>query len=77
MATRSLILKALVLKDENWAIHQNVRLCVPNIQELRYEVLPGAHYSKFTIRPGVSKMYKDMMRMYWWKRMKNGEKDFD
>ena len=46
------------------------RLCVPKNEELRNEVLHEAHYSKYTIHPGVAKMYQDKKRMYWWPGMK-------
>lgn len=35
-----------------------------------------ANCSKYTIHPGMNKMYKDMRRMYWWKGKKNNVKDF-
>lgn len=41
------------------------RLCVPKNEEIRDEVLHEAHHSKYTIHPGITKMYLDMKRMYW------------
>ena len=52
------------------------RLCVPKIDELRNEVLHEAHHSKYTIHPGVTKMYQDMKRMYWWPGMKKDVANF-
>ncbi|KAL6334430.1 hypothetical protein AAG906_015619 [Vitis piasezkii] len=46
------------------------RLCVPNDEDLRRELLEEAHCSKFAIRPGGTKMYKDLRQNYWWSGMK-------
>ncbi|RVW79670.1 Transposon Ty3-I Gag-Pol polyprotein [Vitis vinifera] len=42
------------------------RLCVPNDEDLRRELLEEAHCSKFAIHPGGTKMYKDLRQNYWW-----------
>ncbi|XP_058078569.1 uncharacterized protein LOC131226875 [Magnolia sinica] len=36
------------------------RLCVPNLQGLREEVLNAAHNSKLVMHPGSTKMYRDL-----------------
>ncbi len=36
------------------------RLCVPNDEEIRCEILQEAHRSPYTIYPDDTKMYKDM-----------------
>ncbi|XP_058099892.1 uncharacterized protein LOC131244275 [Magnolia sinica] len=41
------------------------RLCIPNLQGLREEVLNTAHNSKLTMHPGSTKMYRDLKRNYW------------
>ena len=46
-----------VKKGEDGAIRFDGRLCVPSSEELRQEVLQKAHHSKYTIHPGVTKMY--------------------
>ena len=60
---------------ENWAISDDElrfrgRLCVPDHDQVREEVLGECHRSKFSIHPGSNKMYRDMKRQYWWKGMK-------
>ena len=35
-----------------------------------------AHWSKFAIHPGSTKMYQDMKRQYWWKGMKRNVASF-
>ena len=34
------------------------------------------HHSKYTIYPGITKMYQDMKRMYWWSGMKKDVASF-
>ncbi|KAL4348382.1 hypothetical protein GQ457_17G011120 [Hibiscus cannabinus] len=46
------------------------RMCVPNDDGLRNEMLAEAHQSPFSIHPGSVKMYKDLKPLYWWPGMK-------
>ena len=46
------------------------RICVPDILELKREVLDECHNSKISIHPGVSKMYNDIKHTFWWRSMK-------
>ena len=60
---------------ENWTISEDElqfrgRLCVPDHDQVREEVLGECHRSKFYIHPGSNKMYRDMKQQYWWKGMK-------
>mgnify|MGYP003362513765 FL=1 len=48
----------------------NCRICVSNVDGLRQELLQENHRSRLSIHPGVSKMYQDMKKLYWWKGMK-------
>lgn len=52
------------------------RLVVPNISDLRKDILEDSHRSKFTIHPGSSKMYADMKRLYYWEGMKSDITNF-
>ena len=47
------------------------RLCVPEIRDLREEILAEAHNTPYTVHPGTTKMYKDLKMHYWWPGMKN------
>ncbi|RVW46257.1 Transposon Ty3-I Gag-Pol polyprotein [Vitis vinifera] len=58
-----------VLSDDE-ILRFGTRLCVPNDEDLRRELLEEAHCSKFAIHPGVTKMYKDLRQNYWWSGMK-------
>ncbi|WZZ27141.1 hypothetical protein YC2023_010542 [Brassica napus] len=46
------------------------RVCVPNDELLRKEILRQAHHSSFSIHPGNTKMYRDLKRYYHWPGMK-------
>ena len=56
--------------DNDGILRLKGRICVPNLPELRKEVLDECHKSKLSIHPGVSKMYNDIKRTFWWKSMK-------
>ena len=47
------------------------RLCVPEIRDLREEILAEAHNTPYTVHPITTKMYKDLKMHYWWPKMKN------
>ncbi|KAF8048090.1 hypothetical protein N665_2680s0001 [Sinapis alba] len=46
------------------------RISVPNVRELKEEIMGQSHKSKFSVHPGLNKMYKDMKRYYHWVHMK-------
>ncbi|KAK8694914.1 hypothetical protein V6N13_072458 [Hibiscus sabdariffa] len=52
------------------------RMCVPNDDGLRKEMLDEAHQSSFSIHPGSVKMYKDLKPLYWWPGMKADITDY-
>lgn len=52
------------------------RLCVPDEDDLRKEVLKEAHNSKMSIHPGSTKMYNDLKKNYWWSGMKRHIAEF-
>ncbi|XP_073049517.1 uncharacterized protein [Primulina eburnea] len=49
----------------------NDRIVVPNISELRIQILRDAHCSKLSVHPGSKKMYNDLKKQFWCKRMKS------
>ncbi|RVW79757.1 Transposon Ty3-G Gag-Pol polyprotein [Vitis vinifera] len=59
-----------VLSDDE-ILRFGTRLCVPNDEDLRRELLEEAHCFKFAIHPGGTKMYKDLRQNYWWSGMKH------
>ena len=57
--------------NEGWAIHANGilrfrgRIVVPELAELREEILREFHYSHFSVHPDGTKMYHDLHRQYY------------
>lgn len=57
-------------EDSKWRVgldgglRYHGRICVPNLHDLRREVLEAAHNSKMVIHPGSTKMYQYMKRSY-------------
>ena len=68
--------------DEGWTIHTDGslryrgRVVVPQLTDLRDEILREFHYSRFAVHPGGTKMYQDLRRQYYWSRMKRHVGDF-
>ena len=49
---------------------------VPQLTELREEILREFHCSRFSVHPGGTKMYQDLRRQYYWSGMKRHVRDF-
>ena len=62
--------------DEGWAIHTDSslryrgRVVVPQLTDLREDILRKFHCSQFSIHPGGTKMYHDRHRQYYWSLIK-------
>ncbi|GMH00961.1 hypothetical protein Nepgr_002800 [Nepenthes gracilis] len=41
------------------------RLCVSDNKELKEKIFKEAHRSRYTIHPGVNKMYQDLKKTFW------------
>ena len=52
------------------------RICVPQSEIIKKQILEEAHKSKYSIHPGTTKMYHDLKKMYWWPEMKRDIVDF-
>ncbi|GJX38754.1 putative reverse transcriptase domain-containing protein [Tanacetum coccineum] len=46
------------------------RIWVPLVGGMRKMIMDEAHKSKYSVHPGVDKIYCDLRNMYWWPRMK-------
>ena len=46
------------------------RLCVPNVGELKKEIMEEAHSSAYAMHPRSTKMYHTLREHYWWRGMK-------
>ena len=49
---------------------------VPQLIDLREDILKEFHCSHFTVHPGGTKMYQDLRRQYYWSGMKKHMADF-
>ena len=62
--------------DEGWAIHidgslrYRKQVMVPQLTDLREEILREFHCSCFAVHPSGMKMYRDLRRQYYWSGMK-------
>ena len=52
------------------------RMCVPEIGELKREIMEEAHSSAYAMHPGGTKIYHTLREHYWWKGMKKEIADF-
>ncbi|WMV23973.1 hypothetical protein MTR67_017358 [Solanum verrucosum] len=46
------------------------RICVPRVGDLIHNLLIEPHGSRYSIHSSVTKMYRDLKRLYWWPSMK-------
>ena len=53
------------VKDKNGLLRFASRIWIPNVQELKREILHEAHNSRYSIHPGSTKMYRDLREFYW------------
>ncbi|KAL5571283.1 hypothetical protein UlMin_020880 [Ulmus minor] len=51
-------------------LHCKGRLCIPDDEELKKQILFEAHTTPYSVHPGATKMYKDLREQFWWPRMK-------
>ncbi|GJS01323.1 putative reverse transcriptase domain-containing protein [Tanacetum coccineum] len=52
------------------ALYYLDRICVPLTGDVRTLIMDEAHKAKYSVHPGVDKMYYDLRDMYWWPGMK-------
>ncbi|XP_049364359.1 uncharacterized protein LOC125829149 [Solanum verrucosum] len=51
---------------EDGGLFYQTRLCVPNDDKLRREILNEAYASPYAMHPGGTKMYRTIKENYWW-----------
>jgi transposase InsO family protein len=56
--------------DEQGTMWLKERICVPRDKALLEQIVREAHNSRYSIHPGITKMYKDLKTRYWWKDMR-------
>ena len=68
--------------DEGWIVNADGslryrgRVVVPQLIDLREEILREFQYSRFAVHPGGTKMYQDLHHQYYWSGMKRHVGDF-
>jgi len=62
--------------SENGVLMFRDRVCVPDVLELKRQILNEGHRSSLSIHPGATKMYQDLKRLFWWPGMKKEIAEF-
>jgi hypothetical protein len=57
-------------QDANGVLWFKDHLVVPKDFELLHKIMDEAHCSRYSIHPGTNKMYQDLKKNFWWRRMK-------
>ncbi|KAL0291840.1 UNVERIFIED_CONTAM: Transposon Ty3-G Gag-Pol polyprotein [Sesamum radiatum] len=52
------------------------RVCVPDVDGLREQILQEAHNAPYAMHPGTVKMYRNLRPYYWWQTMKKDVAEF-
>ena len=53
-----------------------LRLCVPDVESLKREIMEEARCSAYSMHPGSTKMYRTLKENYWWHGMKKEIAEF-
>ena len=61
---------------EDGTVVMGQRLCVPDVGDVRREIMEEAHSSAYAMHPGSTKMYRTLKEHYWWKGMKRDIAEF-
>ncbi|KAL5573072.1 hypothetical protein UlMin_022669 [Ulmus minor] len=51
-------------------LHCKGRLCIPDDDELKEQIISEAHTTPYSVHPDATKMYKDLREQFWWPGMK-------
>ena len=68
--------------EEGWTIHTygspryRGRVVVPQLIDMREEILREFHRSRFSVHPGGTRKDRDLRRQYYWSGMKRHVGDF-
>jgi hypothetical protein len=56
--------------DESGVMRFHGRICVPDVPKLKRMIMEEGHRSGLSIHLGVTKMYQDLRKLFWWPGMK-------
>ena len=62
--------------SEDGTLLYGSRLCVPNVEVLKREIMEEAHNSSYAMHPGSTKMYHTLKDNYWWSGIKKDIAEF-
>ena len=62
--------------DDEGILWISGRLCVPDVDNLREEILEEAHFAAYSVHPGATKMYHSIRNLYWWDGLKKDVADY-
>ncbi|KAL2230915.1 UNVERIFIED_CONTAM: Transposon Tf2-11 polyprotein [Sesamum indicum] len=62
--------------QEDGALFNEKCICIPNVEELRMEIMHEVHYALYAMHPCSTKMYRDLRSYYWWPIMKKNVAEF-
>ena len=58
--------------DSEGTLRLGTRLCVPNVVELREEIIKEINFSTYSIHSSSTKAYHELNDTYLWNRVKKG-----
>ena len=50
--------------DSEGVLHLGTRLCVPDVEDLKKEIMEEAHFFAYSVHPGSTKMYHNLKDIY-------------
>ncbi|CAN6685912.1 unnamed protein product [Malus baccata var. baccata] len=62
--------KDLWIRDPDDMLMQGKQMYVPNVEELKRDILDKVHISAYAMHPGSTKMYHTIQHFYYWPGMK-------
>ena len=63
-------------QGEDCMLKYQGRLCVPKVDELQGRIMGEAHSSRYSIHVGSTKMYRDLIEVYWLRGIKKSITEF-
>lgn len=64
------------LFNKDCALRYGTRLCVPNVDNLRKELMTQTYKTTYIMHPSSTNKYKDLKEYYWWESMKRDMVEF-
>ena len=62
--------------DDEGVLWISGRLCVPDVDNLREEILEKVYFTAYSVHPGATKMYHGIKDLYWWDGLKKDVADY-